>query len=152
MNESGIPLDYAPPPKRGYRIRARYLVLGVLLALAAVAYVPVRNAWARAAERARFAALVRQCLNDAPPPTTIAYEDNPDRAAALAGTPGYTTLVHPAGGLCTGRQPSYWFEVRQTGNWLELWPDDPVLFLHVRRSASGQERLLLVHARRSWPK
>lgn len=129
---AGVPeLAYAPPPRwhqrPAFRRRLRLYVpvVAVLLAAAAVLFVP------HVRERVRVLYRQRQCMAYTPPQGSVAYDDDPGGSAALRRTPGYA-----ASGPAAVRTNLAWRAY--------AGPMLPVAFMHRRHSPGGNERLVAV--------
>lgn len=148
MWQPPTPLDYAPAVRKKRRFIG-WIVLGVIIGGATVAYS--LYAVRRGASQPRppnIAALWKKSVNDSPAPTVVPFDDNP---AGPAPTSDRLRINAWDGSPRYGRLPRYWFDLRQEGFWIDLHPDDPVLFLHELTSSSGQKRLVLVYGHPTWP-
>ena len=86
----------------------------------------------------------------------MAYEGDPDRAAALTNRvhflPIYATLPHASRGyaIVACRVPAHWYflAIPFDAGWTRGHPDikDPVVFLHARQTTGGRQRLVVVQA------
>jgi len=147
MTVNSIELDYAPKPSLRKRRWFRRLAWGLVVVMVVAATLQfgggVRNPM-------RAAYWERRCLGFSISPDTVAYEEDPARAAALwkaMGTTGdFTTL--------TDGQTKQLLSVslRPRAQWeASLNPSSALyqhgsLFLGARRARGGAERLICVHA------
>lgn len=146
------PLDYAPRPSR--RKRWFVCILGLLLlgtaALGAWKWgLPYWRQW-------QYLRIQRRCLAHTLPPNTVVYEDESTRAATLIAQGGdYLAMpARPADSLIptvqhvAGYHPRF---LRQLSDASGSPPNRTVvLFLHERRSASGNRRLVRVTMAAGW--
>lgn len=162
--ETKRPLSYQVAPSPVTRGQFRLLLLLMLIQVvisAQYAYAPgfvawVKERWAEhrqaVAHRVqvqRQLATVQQCMAFAQPATTVVWDEDPARAAKLLATGGYAPIEG------TG-QPSFVINALVAGAMARppaLAPLDStevfrgntaLVFLHGRRAAGGQERLVVV--------
>ena len=128
-------LDYSPPPPLHHRRKfRRWLLLAALLLFTASSYFW----WNDLVLRCRLYYWQQKCLNYAPPPTQVVYENDPAKAQRLTTQPydssqGVYLYLAPEWAMLygllspPGRLPA------------------ATLFLHERRSPSGKRWLVAVH-------
>lgn len=119
------PLPYAPPPPILRRKSTRRFVLRIVIcALLAISALQMPALW----QRTQLLRLQSQCMKYSPPPTQVVYEygRSPDAVTSVSSPQwnAYSSMTHT------------------TNN-----GKDALLFLHARRSPSGQRRLLAITAR-----
>lgn len=149
-------LTYAPPPPWHRRRRFRRAV-GVVLLLAAtvVGWRYTGPAWARG----RLLYLQHKCLAYTAPPDQVVYEQDPARAAALLAQPGYANPAAAGSSTEAALTPRCWAEACRLAGGLApptsaggsaaavlggAGPSGATLFLHERRTPSGQRRLVAI--------
>jgi hypothetical protein len=143
----GPPALGAPPVRRGRRPAIVWLVVLAAAAVLAVAYGP------RFLRRVAELRNQRACAEHAPPATLVAYEERPDKAAALlkAGG-GHAPIPLPPGaergGPVAGEVPNVWREYRRWALPASPEPRGALLFLHERQTAVGVRGVLAVEADR----
>ncbi len=138
------PLDYAPAPKRRWRVWWRWVVIILLAVAAGVAYrkrAEISEKWLRG----RLLYAQRQCLTFRDRAERVRYDDDPQAAAALVAADGKTySLIN---GAACARSPGWdTFFTRAGRNITYVWasvPPGASVFLHELRSAGGQR--MLVH-------
>jgi hypothetical protein len=124
------------------------LVAVLLVVAASIGWGP----WQAYRDRQRLRALANLVKTDAPGPDVVAYEDNVTRAAQIGRRQGYIEFVGWDGRPRVGRAPAAWFDLRmQSPSGWQIAPDDPILFLHARKTSTGTERVVLIHAKPKWP-
>jgi hypothetical protein len=152
MDGSVPQLNYSPAGRRR-RVKLWWWLVPLVGLSLGIGWWQLREPWAQWRERRHLARVVAAVKADAPAAGTVAYEDDPLRAAAIGRRPGYITFIGWDGKSRVGRVPPEWFELRtRTLDGWQWAPDDPVLFLHARTTARGTERLVLVHAKPMWPR
>jgi hypothetical protein len=139
-----LPLDYASPPSQR-RKPWLWIASAIVAALFAVTYFYLRIVASRRAGGPPIVQWYKSCASDAPPATAVAFDDVP--VLGYPSPPDSVITVGWDGQSRRGRQPMYWFNLRYGGGWPEVWPDDPVLFLHELNRPAQPPRLVLVHAR-----
>lgn len=148
MAEGNVTLEYAKRPtwvrRRGLRATLIILLLGAIVA----------GAWYRhsimwAARRGLMLHAQRQCLDFTTPPGRVVYEEDVTRASELLKQADYRPTTLTADGQRIG---AVWWpaEIRNYPD-ASLWPkgtagEEALLFLHERRTASGQTVLVCVKA------
>ncbi len=152
MAVDSTPLDYAsPPPGRSPWTARQILGLTAFLLAAAACAISSLTRTDRHTPAAPGAALYRTCAADAPPSSTVAYDDQIVSSAVAWNRPPGSLIINGWDSKPRrGRLPVDWFTLSRMV-WPQPWPDDPVLFLHELRRPGRPPRLVLVHARLTWP-
>jgi hypothetical protein len=144
------PLDYAPPPAWHRRRVVRRIALVVLLLAAAYPAVRIGSPLAR---RWRLSWLYDRCANYAAAPTQVVYASESAAARALvAGQGGYVAHTSPAGGTVALHVPGVLVELARralpanpsVARDLAAGAAGATVFLHERRTPSGESRLVVV--------
>ena len=114
MSESLVPQTPPPPANRGRPTRfVVALAFFAVVTLAALYFgVPLGKQFYAQYHRLAWQ---RRCMSYAPPASTVVYEEDPDRAAALEGRDGYFDLTPaavageaPPGWRAEGFVPGFW--------------------------------------------
>lgn len=142
-------LDYAAGTSRRWPLRAIIVLLLTAAVLGAVKWgLPLYGQW-------NYLCLQNRLLSHSLPPTTIVYDDNPTSATALLNRgddhisfpPAHET-VPPTAHRVGAYHPR--FLRRATIFGTAAVPQTGIIFLHERRSPSGNTRLVLVPVRVLW--
>ena len=145
MSETSPQLDYAPTPPLH---RRRAFRRGVILLIVGLLVLPIAWVGRRGRERATLLYWQRQCASFSMPPGTVAYEENPAKAAALWASVGssgnYSQIVDGSGAIKNVilRPRGQWeTSIRQRTGLNQIG----TVFLHARRAPRGQsERIVCV--------
>ena len=130
------PLPYAPRGRWRWGLPRRYIVGGVVAALAIVA-------WRWGGDAARVAETVywsRQCLRYAPPADLVVFEQDAQGIARLMGS-GAGYHVSNAG---EADPPHAWLSPAPYAYIPQSGWEPYVAFMHARQSADGPERLVVI--------
>jgi hypothetical protein len=134
-----LPLDYAPPKRVMTRRRIVLMVASCALAAMAVAawrwHEPVIS-------RIQYLKLQRACMNYSAPPDQLMFTADPAEAKRLAAIGGEYHGVYVPGHFddVAGYQPLVLAKLRAN----ILGPPSNLIFMHARRGASGDKRLVLI--------
>jgi hypothetical protein len=123
----------------------RWIAATAALALIVTGLLYGRQAW----HAARLLYWQRQCLNYAPPPTQVVYEESFGGGGPGPPQGDFADLSTPDRRCFSRRRPRCWdaFEALSEDS---IAPSEPILFLHRLRTKSGVERLVVV-TRYLWP-
>jgi hypothetical protein len=135
-------LDYAPPRRRMTRRRIVTIVIACVLVATGIA---AWRWWTPLVWRIEYVRLQRDCMNYSAPADRVVYTTDPaeaKRLIALGG--GYHGVYVPATfDTVAGFEPAEFAKV-QSFKAMYGGPRSSIAFMHERRSASGERRLIVL--------
>lgn len=141
------PLEYAPAPPWQRRRWFRRMVIAVcVLAFTAAAWRWGPEKW----QRAKLLYWQHQCLHYSTSADEVVFDESPNGDSVLLKKPGYVRWLRPDGNGAVmadaSNLPGCYCCLQAVLSSLPRTPEDPVVFLHERRSHSGLRYLVVLRA------